>query len=372
MIRIDEIYNNTFGSYVSRHIPATKMYFCEPFGHTQPENLCSIGNEEWYSNYIVFHDQEPIISDVHKPLFDRVVEHSTSLQHGLGGKHRAVVVSEQKSRAVEQVCQQYNWQPYYYFFHGWAALDWYRGYNHSFVIEPVHKRKIKHSFISPNRIIGGQRDHRLLLMYNILKRNASQNAVISFPKTCPVEQVNVSTIAEKFKSQYSDIQSVFSQVNLPLNFPNEIGHPMHSCWLSLFDQVENTMAYVVTETVFTGERLHLTEKVFKPICQQIPFVLVSTQGSLEYLRSYGFHTFGDIWDESYDQEADDYKRIEMIADLLQSFDNMSTQQLQETYEAAIPVIEHNYNHFYNGGFEQILWQELMTMLESIKRDFALW
>jgi len=372
MIRIDEIYNNTFGSYVSQHIPATRMYFCEPFGHTNPENLCSIGNDEWYSNYIVFHDQEPIISDVHKPLFDRVVERSNNLQHGLGGKHKAIVISEQKSHAVEQLCQQYNWQPYYYFFHGWAALDWYRGYNHSFMIKPAVERKINNSFISPNRIIGGQRDHRLLLMYNILKKNASQNAMISFPKTCPVEQVDVSVIAEKFQSQYSDICAVFKQANLPMNFSGESEHPMHSCWLSLFDQVESTMAYVVTETVFTGQRLHLTEKIFKPICQQIPFVLASTHGSLDYLRSYGFKTFGDFWDESYDTVRDDYQRIEKISDLLKSFDDMSAQERQQLYRATIPVLEHNYNHFYYGGFEQILWQELTTMLESIKRDFALW
>jgi hypothetical protein len=38
----------------------------------------------------------------------------------------------------------------------------------------------------------------------------------------------------------------------------------------------------------------------------MPFVIVGTRGSLEYLRSYGFRTFEGIWDESYDSAEDTY------------------------------------------------------------------
>ena len=75
---------------------------------------------------------------------------------------------------------------------------------------------------------------------------------------------------------------------------------MHSCWLSLFDLCEQSAVHVVTETVFDGKRNHLTEKTFKPICLRMPFVLLSTAHSLQYLRSYGFKTFSSLWDESYD------------------------------------------------------------------------
>jgi hypothetical protein len=30
------------------------------------------------------------------------------------------------------------------------------------------------------------------------------------------------------------------------------------------------------------------------------------------------------------------------------------------------IVLHNYNHFYNGGFEAILWQELEMMLDDIR------
>jgi predicted XRE-type DNA-binding protein len=145
---------------------------------------------------------------------------------------------------------------------------------------------------------------------------------------------------------------------------------MHSCWLSLFDECAETLAFVSTETVFEGRRHHLTEKSFKPICLRMPFVLVSTAGSLEYLRSYGFQTFGSIWDESYDTETDDAQRLAKIADLLHSLDQLTDAEKQARFEAAIPIIEHNFNHFYSGAFEQILWQELVDMLDTMQQDFA--
>jgi hypothetical protein len=364
MIRIDEIYNNTFWPYIEQHIPLTRMFFCDPFGHTQPENLFNRGHDRQELNYIFMHDQEPVHLDVHAPLFSDVVNRNQDLNHGCGAHHQAVVVSERDSDQVLQLCSQYNWRPYYYFFHGWAALDWYRGYNRTFLIRPPAQRKITHSFISPNRIIGGRRPHRVELMYHLLKQGVNR-AWISFPAVCPVEQVRPQHML-----QYADANQVFESAALPWNFPNEQDHPMHSCWLSLFDECAESLAYVVTETVFYGRRHHLTEKTFKPIALGMPFVLASTAGSLEYLRSYGFQTFGQFWDESYDQELDDSVRLAKIAQLLGQLDRLTASEQQQLFEQMIPTIEHNYNHFYSGAFEAVLWSELTAMLDTMQQDFA--
>ena len=123
------------------------------------------------------------------------------------------------------------------------------------------------------------------------------------------------------------------------------------------------MLYLVTETVATGQRLHLTEKTFKPIALGMPFIIVGTQGSLQYLRSYGFKTFGDLWDESYDDEPDDSNRIEKIAQVLKLLDELGEYR-QAIFDSAQEIIKHNWNHFYNGGFEEVLWAELKTMLDK--------
>ena len=338
------------------------MFFCDPPGDSRPEALKNFGHDVTELQYIFFHDQEPIHLDTHRNLFQQVQQRNLDLDQGQGPRNSVIVTSEYHSELVEQICDIWGWQPFYYFFHGWAALDWYRGYHRTFLIADPDQRSITRSFISANRIIGGRRDHRILFMYHLLKNKIS-NAWISFPRVCPVEGQDVVELSAKFGPT---VQQTFREASLPMCFPGENDHPMHSCWLSLFDENASSLAHVVTETVYTGRRQHLTEKTFKPICLQVPFILVSTAGSLEYLRRYGFKTFDHVWDESYDLETDDALRLIKISRLLKDLDEQSPRELQQIYRATIPLVRYNFHHFYGGNFERILWQEMTQMLTAIK------
>jgi hypothetical protein len=385
MIRIDEIYNNTFWPWIKKNLPGFREWFCEPFGRSDPDSVMNYGRDDAYEhNYIFFFDQEPIHLSIHTATFERVFElnqdiHSDRYWERNNGSYKMVgkiprpanfvasgylVTSELNSQNVNAVCERFKWKSLYYFFHGWAALDWYRGYNKTFLIQPIKERTITRTFIAPNRIVAGERQHRLEMLYHIFKNNMMHNH-ISCPDTCPAENISVHDAVKPLTAKYPDIESVFAAQTLPINFAGETDHPMHSCWLSLFDESAESLLYLVTETVATGRRHHLTEKTFKPIALGMPFVIVGTQGSLEYLRSYGFRTFGDIWDENYDS-ADDSVRIERIASLLRSLDELPTEAKQDLFDQAQEVIQHNWNHFYNGGFEAVLWSELNEMLNAIE------
>lgn len=353
---------------MQKNLPLTRLFFMDPFGSTDPIDLKNFGDDVVEHNYIFMHDQEPIDLALHQNLFDNVVRRNTDLNNGKGPTKSAIIVSEIESDNLDEVRDTYHWQPFYYFFHGWASLDWYRGYDKTFLIKPPRQRSIEHSFLSPNRIMGGQRDHRVLLIYHLIQRSIT-SALISCPNICPQENQSVVDIAAKYKDRYHDIVDALSGANLPWHFPNEDTHPMTSCWLDLFNESAKSLAYVVGETVYFGRRSHLTEKTFKPICIGMPFVLVSARHSLRYLRQYGFETFGEFWDESYDDEADDFVRLEKIAQLLASLDRMSVKERQALFTKMIPTIEHNYRHFYDGGFEKVLWREFQQMLIDIKRYF---
>jgi hypothetical protein len=118
--------------------------------------------------------------------------------------------------------------------------------------------------------------------------------------------------------------------------------------------------------VANGRRHHITEKTFKPIALGMPFVLVATQGSLEYLRSYGFKTFGHVWDETYDTICDPVERFQAIGTLLKTLHDLGPRERLVLYNEAKETIQHNWNHFYNGGFEAVLWAELKGMLNGIE------
>ena len=355
MIRIDEIYYNIFLPKVQEK-PLHGIHWFDPFGSVAFEDMCSLPSITWDKRAVrfLFWDQEPL----HKDLLDQTLSKYATMYNGKFN----LITSELNSEFVDYACNTYGFTPHYYFFHGWAALDWYRGYNRSFQITPVEQRQIKKTFIAPNRIIAGERQHRLEMLYHIFKHDLTDNH-ISCPNVCPVEGISIYDAVIPLKSKYPDIEEVFKNQSLPINFKGETDHPMHSCWLSLFDESAESLLYLVTETVATGQRLHLTEKTFKPIALGMPFIIVGTQGSLRYLRSYGFRTFGELWDESYDDEPDDSKRTEKISQVLELLDGLGEYR-QAIFDSAQEIIKHNWNHFYNGGFEEVLWAELKTMLDK--------
>lgn len=336
MIRIDEIYNNVFVPIVQDQKDKGLHWF-DPFGSTDFNDICNVPPIEQGARW-VFWDQEPVHRDSVKTFFDQFLP-----IYG-NDSDVTVVTSEYNSNDVHWLCDTYNLSSAYYFFHGWAALDWYRGYNKTFLHQP---KDIKHTFLCPNNIVGGRRQHRLDLFKELCNRNLLENNLVSMPAVCPYEGVNVKDY-------------VYCDVELPLQIDDFDNYANNSHRITMWRQAAESLVHVVTETSYYGKKNHLTEKTFKPIVLKQPFILVSNQGSLEYLRRYGFRTFEGVWDESYDQLHDD-KRISAIGNLLEELQYADKDYLNELCD---PIVQHNYDWFYSGKFEQVLWDELLSMVSK--------
>jgi hypothetical protein len=368
MIRIDEIYNNIFWPYIQQHRPGTRVFFCDPPGTATPDALFNLGSDTIKENdYIFFHDQEPIHLDQFEPLFDAVCERNTDLWWPTKPDQYGHVVVSEQGEYLDQLCERYGWQSHYYFYHGWACLDWFRGYDHAYLIARARDRKPTRTFMSPNRIVAGKRDHRVLFLYNVFRNNLEDNH-ISAPRTCQYEGVDIKTIASKYCNTCPDIEQVFESAELPRLFAGEETQIMSSYNLTNFAEAADSLIYVPTETVYSGSRLHLTEKTFKAIALEMPFVLVAPAYSLEYLRSYGFRTFEPYIDESYDTIVDPVLRIERVTAVLLEIQARSAAAKNALWQALLPIVEHNWNHFYRGGFRDVLEAELKTMLAGLCGD----
>jgi hypothetical protein len=223
--------------------------------------------------------------------------------------------------------------------------------------------------MSPNRIVAGKRDHRVLFLYNIFKNNLENN-YISAPRTCPYEGVDIIDIASRYYNTYPDIEQVFLYADLPRLFAGEDQQEMSSYELTNFKEAEDSLIYVATETVYYGRRQHLTEKTFKAIALEMPFVLVAPAHSLEYLRSYGFETFAPLIDESYDLVEDPVERIERVTQILLEIQARSAAAKNALWQELVPIAEYNYRHFYRGGFRDILEAELKQMLNKLCSDLS--
>ena len=89
---------------------------------------------------------------------------------------------------------------------------------------------------------------------------------------------------------------------------------------------------VVSETLFYERGVYMSEKTFKPIAHCHPFVIVSKEGTLKYLKELGFKSFDDLWDESYDSIEDDSERIVAVFELIRELSNKSDDEWIDIYE----------------------------------------
>ncbi len=85
----------------------------------------------------------------------------------------------------------------------------------------------------------------------------------------------------------------------------------------------------------------ITEKTFKPIAFQHPFVVYGNRGTLCALRNWGFETFDNLWDESYDEIVDFVARRTAVVKLINSI------EIQAHDAETRRRLEHNHNLFFD-------------------------
>lgn len=109
----------------------------------------------------------------------------------------------------------------------------------------------------------------------------------------------------------------------------------------------DTYFSVVSETnFFTGLKnnagVFLSEKIFKPIAQQHPFVVFGPPGTLKKLKDLGYKTFGRHWDESYDFETNDIERMRKIIAVIKKLSNMPKRDMKNFLVETKKICEYNY------------------------------
>ena len=282
-----------------------------------------------------------------------------------------LVTTERDSSALKYFVDKYNFIPCYCFFHIFAAHDWYRGYQYDSKIISVDRRTVKKKFICFNRLTGSARVYRSLLVGELAKRNILDQGHVSYSHICP-EHGHYHATLDYAITEYgvdpvyvNSIKQKLDQLSHPLRIDHQEKSviPNHSMVLSAVDQCMESFLYIVTETCFWDAKCHLTEKIFKPVILQQPFVLLGCAHNLEYLKSYGFQTFDHWWDESYDHIEDPVTRLQAVADIAEYISSLTLGQLTDMLQEMAPVLEHNFKLFNSPEFLNSAWQELTTNLK---------
>jgi hypothetical protein len=107
----------------------------------------------------------------------------------------------------------------------------------------------------------------------------------------------------------------------------------------------NSFVDVINETRFAQPTANFSEKVFQAIQYQKPFIVVGPPKTLEYIRSMGFKTFNDYWDESYDDEPHHGERLAKIFDVLEKIIHTPKDELSKMYDDMRSMLAHNINRY---------------------------
>ena len=78
-----------------------------------------------------------------------------------------------------------------------------------------------------------------------------------------------------------------------------------------------------------------------------PMLLLGCAYTLKHLRSRGFQTFPELFDESYDEIEDDKERFFSVMNELERVCSLPKKELHQKYVSILPKIKHNQEIFYN-------------------------
>jgi len=334
--------------------------------HLNEDNHESLGPDDWYkktvSPLIWCNDQEPLDYNFYKTnqkelcsftnLLKSIGEYSPNknlnYQKNIFEKN-ILLHSEQRSQEIKKYELDNELIPVYYWNHAVLARDWFRYAEHE-----TFQKSSKKTFLIYNRAWSGTREYRLKFAEFLIR--------LGLENYC---QTSVNPIEPELDIHY-ELHNFKNPAWRP-NFPLEKFFPSNntpSQYSANFDTVDynSTDIEVVLETLFDDQRLHLTEKSLRPIACGQPFILAGTHGSLEYLRSYGFKTFGGIWDERYDEIENAEERLIRITDLMKQITNWTPLIKENKLAEAQAIADYNRQHFFSKDFFDRIITELKTNL----------
>lgn len=114
----------------------------------------------------------------------------------------------------------------------------------------------------------------------------------------------------------------------------------------------------------------LSEKIHKPLLYGHPFILLSynhdigefATGMLSRLKEWGFETFPELFDESYDEISNVYLRRRNFKQQILRLYNMETKELQKLCESVVEKCIHNQKTILS---LEIPDEQLISKLESL-------
>ena len=230
-----------------------------------------------------------------------------------------------------------------------------------------------HKRWTANALLGGWMRARLIMFEAIKEAGALEDTLITFMRRDAEgiaewndpRYVNYqSPVIPQFESkEFADMAYRDGRINTMVKLGSDHG----SGWISHiipYEIYNNSYVSIVSETVNMQiwDTFYISEKIAKPLLLAQPFWVHGCQGYLRHLRELGFRTYGDYWDESYDDVEDyDQRACAMIKSYLR-FQNLERQEKIDIIDRCREISEHNRRLIRDSDF---LFGNLKSSIRSL-------
>jgi hypothetical protein len=188
-------------------------------------------------------------------------------------------------------------------------------------------------FLSLNRNSG--RLHRPKLVLEMIKEGVFDKGLVSLLQSDIFDEWATKPGNEEYKTLIKD------KYPFVIDYEDEkFVSEMHN----FFTQKEmwmQTYFSVVSETSPSDSWIFITEKSIRPILYYHPFIIWGNPGTLEILKNFGFETFPEFFDESYDLIEDKDDRLSLIMENIKNLCNTPLEKIHTLYQSVIPKLIHN-------------------------------
>ncbi len=347
-IPLDKLYD--FLQHVSEHDVLIYRYF--PHGSRKIKNCLPLQNLDHFSKldkfgkmYVFCHDQEPLNLNFFPELDITEIPGIPfsvfrTVGANLANKYDKIILvhSELNSDQVQWFAK-HGAVPVYWWSHAMIARDWFRYAQHDPNLSKP--KQIAKTFLIYNRAWSGTREYRLKFAELLITHELVDHTMMGFS---PFDEQTHYT-----QHQFTNQSLAITRDDLQRHFLNNCNPSTASADYCASDYAQ-TEIEIVLETLFDDPRQHLTEKTLRAIACGQPFLLLGPRGSLQYLRDYGFKTFGDYIDENYDQVSDPLERMQAVVQQMRDLANLTGNHKICLLEQMQKIAQYNQQRFFSDEF----------------------
>lgn len=322
---------------------------------------------------IFFFDQEPMIAGVDQELWDYVFQEPTIFAN-----------SELDSIDKQELRRRHpkNFIDWYFFSNALISREWLSDYRYLHAGWSDYK-----TCLFDSNLITGYRQYRLYLLYLLMQDKSHMHSHISFNGNYDW-QTDLKKYDHMNLLQIDDLIDTIGNYHSSYdNFAEEKNK--NSRWMQQYISLQHyseSNLILVAETVFVENKKHLTEKIFKPIATGKPFILAGGYKNLDYLIRYGFESFSELWDESYDNIFNPTARAEKVIETVKQtalpnynvyVDANTTENYQKDLKQSLEKLNHahiiakrNRDYFWSNQFYELVVKETINNLNAAKEELA--